>query len=284
MKSNSTPRIFKSRDFKSLIEKYPLNQSVRPPINPQEIANLIQDSVGGLGTDEEKFLEAIRAIGDLKALEIVNKIMNSSSKFSYKDVQSAISGELGFFDNKYKQEANSHLQRLKPFKESKPKIDPIITSIIERVKKHEGVKFQKYLDSKGIPTIGVGFNLKRKDADEKLKKIGANPIKIKKGTQKLTQKQIDDLLIMDLENSLGGVQRILGEAYTSIKSIDALGVLTEMVFNLGTTGVLKFDSFLKYFKVKQFPKAAKEMLKSNWARQVGQRAKNLATILQKIIS
>jgi hypothetical protein len=76
MKLNSTSRIFKFRDFKSLIEKYSFNESVRPPINPQEIANLIQDSVGGLGTDEEKFLEAIRAIGDLKALEIVNKIMN----------------------------------------------------------------------------------------------------------------------------------------------------------------------------------------------------------------
>lgn len=275
----NTPRIYNFEDFKFL---FVINESTTQPTNPTEIANSIQNSVGGLGTNEEKFLEAIRTIGDSKALEMVNKIMSSSSKFSYKDVESAITGELGFFDSKFKGEAQSHLQRLKRRESPKPKVDPIVVSIVDRVKKHEGVKFQMYLDSRGIPTIGVGFNLKRKDADEKLKKVGANPIKVKKGTQKLTQKQIDDLLILDLENALSGAQRILGPTFTSIKSIPALGVLTEMVFNLGTTGVLEFDSFLKYFKIKQFPKAAREMLKSRWARQVGQRAKNLAGILQKI--
>jgi len=280
MKFNSTHRIFKFGDFKSLIEKYSLNESVRPPINPQEIANLIQKSVGGLGTDEEKFLEAIRAIGDIKALESVNKIMSSSFKFSYRDVQSAINGEFELFDFKEKQEAKNHLTRLKQ-SEAKPKIDPVISSIIERVKKHEGVKFQRYLDSRGIPTVGVGFNLKRKDADEKLKKIGLNATKVKKGSQKLTPQQVENLLVLDLENALAGARRILGASSTTM-SVPALGVLTEMVFNLGTTGVLKFDSFLKYFKIKKFRKAASEMLKSRWARQVGERAKNLAEILKKL--
>jgi len=280
MKFNSTHRIFKFGDFKSLIEKYSLNESVRPPINPQEIANLIQKSVGGLGTDEEKFLEAIRAIGDIKALESVNKIMSSSFKFSYRDVQSAINGEFELFDFKEKQEAKNHLTRLKQ-SQAKPKIDPVISSIIERVKKHEGVKFQRYLDSRGIPTVGVGFNLKRKDADEKLKKIGLNATKVKKGSQKLTPQQVENLLVLDLENALAGARRILGPSSTNM-SVPALGVLTEMVFNLGTTGVLKFDSFLKYFKIKKFRKAASEMLKSRWARQVGERAKNLAEILKKL--
>lgn len=281
MKFNSTSRIFKFRNFKLLNERYSLNESVRPPINPQEIANLIQTSVGGLGTDEEKFLEAIRAIGDLKALESVNKIMSSSFKFSYRDVQSAISGEFELFDFKEKQEAKNHLSRLKQSETKKPKIDPVISSIIERVKKHEGVKFQRYLDSRGIPTVGVGFNLKRKDADEKLKKIGLNATKVKKGEQKMTPQQVENLLVLDLENALAGARRILGPSYTNM-SVPALGVLTEMVFNLGTTGVLKFDSFLKYFKIKKFRKAASEMLKSSWARQVGERAKNLAEILKKL--
>jgi len=280
MNSNS---IFPSRiyNFSIFIRENSLYESNTSPANVTEVANLIQDAVGGMGTDEEKFLKAVRAIGDLKALAQVNNIMASAPKFSYRDVQSAIEGELGFMDWKYKQEAESHLKRLKQ-PENPPQIDPIITSILDRVKKHEGVRFQKYVDSRGIPTVGVGFNLKRKDAGEKLKAIGANPIKVKNGSQKLTQKQIDALLITDLKNSLDGVKRILGPAYTSIRSIDALGVLTEMVFNLGTTGVLKFDDFLKYFKVKKFSAAAKEMLKSSWARQVKQRAKNLAEILSKI--
>ena len=268
------------KSFFEFVTETPLNEGQNHPKNPTEIANLIQTSVGGLGTDEEKFLEAIRAIGDLKALESVNKIMSSSFKFSYRDVQSAINGEFELFDFKEKQEAKNHLTRLKQ-SEAKPKIDPVISSIIERVKKHEGVKFQRYLDSRGIPTVGVGFNLKRKDADEKLKKIGLNATKVKKGSQKLTPQQVENLLVLDLENALAGARRILGASSTTM-SVPALGVLTEMVFNLGTTGVLKFDSFLKYFKIKKFRKAASEMLKSRWARQVGERAKNLAEILKKL--
>lgn len=274
----SNPGFVKS--FFEFVKETPLNEGQNHPKNPTEIANLIQTSVGGLGTDEEKFLEAIRAIGDLKALESVNKIMSSSFKFSYRDVQSAINGEFELFDFKEKQEAKNHLTRLKQ-PEAKTKIDPVISSIIERVKKHEGVKFQRYLDSRGIPTVGVGFNLKRKDADEKLKKIGLNATKVKKGAQKLTPQQVENLLVLDLENALAGARRILGPSSTNM-SVPALGVLTEMVFNLGTTGVLKFDSFLKYFKIKKFQKAASEMLKSNWAKQVGERAKNLAEILKKL--
>lgn len=268
------------KSFFLFIQETSLNEGQIQPKNPTEIANLIQTSVGGLGTDEKNLLVGIRSIGDLKALEMVNKIMLSSPKFSYRDVQSAITGELGLFDFKDKQEAQNHLKRLKQ-PEIKPKIDPVITSIIERVKKHEGIKFQRYLDSRGIPTVGVGFNLNRKDSDEKLKKIGLNSAKVKKGSQKLTPQQAENLLILDLENALAGARRILGPSATNM-SVPALGVLTEMVFNLGTTGVLKFDSFLKYFKIKKFKKAASEMLRSRWAKQVGERARNLAEILKKL--
>ena len=117
--------------------------------------------------------------------------------------------------------------------------------------------------------------------NEKLKKIGLNSAKVKKGSQKLTPQQAENLLILDLENALAGARRILGPSATNM-SVPALGVLTEMVFNLGTTGVLKFDSFLKYFKIKKFKRAASEMLRSRWAKQVGERARNLAEILKKL--
>ena len=67
------------------------------------------------------------------------------------------------------------------------------------MKKHEGVRSKKYIDSRGIPTVGVGFNLKRSDADQKLKSVGANPIKVKQGKQELTNNQIETLLVGDLK-------------------------------------------------------------------------------------
>lgn len=55
----------------------------------------------------------------------------------------------------------------------------------------------KYLDSEGIPTIGVGFNLTRKDADDQLKNCGVDADKledVKKGKERLTEEQMMKLL------------------------------------------------------------------------------------------
>src|SRR3990172_5316451 len=38
----------------------------------------------------------------------------------------------------------------------------------------EGKKSKAYLDSRGIPTIGIGFNLQRADARQLLKDVGAD--------------------------------------------------------------------------------------------------------------
>jgi GH24 family phage-related lysozyme (muramidase) len=52
-----------------------------------------------------------------------------------------------------------------------------------------------------------------------------------------------------------------------------------MAFNLGATGLAEFKNFLTAVKAKNYTAAAKEMLKSNWSKQVGGRAKTLATIV-----
>jgi len=261
-----------------------LNESVQASETTKFIAKEIQEAVGGLGTDEERFKNAILAIPNLKTLVKINEIFSLDPGYSYKTVGAAISGELGFLDNYYKKIILAAIEKIggKNYLDTiklptpPPPID-IIRSIIPRVKQHEGVKPKKYLDTKGIPTVGVGFNLKRSDADRKLKSVGANPIKVKQGKQALTPNQIETLLISDLKSSKKAADRIVGSLAQHPAGVQ--GVLVEMVFNLGENGLSKFKNFLAAVKAKKYKVAAKEMLNSDWSKQVGTRAKTLSTIV-----
>lgn len=53
-------------------------------------------------------------------------------------------------------------------------------------------------------------------------------------------------------------------------------VLIEMVFNLGYPRFSTFQKMIKAITVKDYDKAATEMLSSKWAVQVGRRANHLA--------
>src|SRR5690606_30269956 len=55
-------------------------------------------------------------------------------------------------------------------------------------------------------------------------------------------------------------------------------VLVNMRFNLGMAGLLTFKNTLAYMKAGDYEKAAKGMLDSKWATQVGARATRLATM------
>ena len=60
------------------------------------------------------------------------------------------------------------------------------------------------------------------------------------------------------------------------------GVLTEIIYQIGYTGVSKFKNTLKYMENGQWDLASNEMLNSKWAVQTPQRAKDLAKIIKNI--
>jgi lysozyme len=57
-------------------------------------------------------------------------------------------------------------------------------------------------------------------------------------------------------------------------------VLTDMCFNLGVAGLLQFHNTLEHIKNENYQAASIEMLKSLWAKQVGNRAIELSIILK----
>ena len=254
-----------------------------------QIAAQIQAASAGAGTDEAALTLAITSIPDVASLTKVNQILKAGhadpqKKWAYPSVGDAINGELGILDARYKNMIMTHVKNVKleqylnSFKSPPPPIDPIIASIKDRVIKHEDSRPSVYPDSEGIPTVGIGFNLTRPDAAAQLKKVGANFEKILAGKSSLTQEQINALFFTDLAQAKTSAQALVPNMQTLPPKVQ--GVLTEMAFNLGMPRLSGFKKFLSHIQNKDFLAASQEMINSKWAKQVGDRAKTLASIIK----
>lgn len=118
---------------------------------------------------------------------------------------------------------------------------------------HEGLRLKPYRCTADKLTIGFGRNLEDKG---------------------ITQEEAEYLL----SNDILAVQSVI---WKSIPAYDRLndarkGVLVNMAFNLGMNGLLKFKKMLSAIEYGHFTQASREMLDSNWANQVGNRAQELA--------
>jgi lysozyme len=252
--------------------------------NPTQIADAIQAAVGGAGTNEAALLSAIKQLRSADDIVKVNQVFKSNSKYSYKTLGQAIENELGAFDHTTKELAYSHIKKingeayLEKWDNSQASKLDLIGQILNRVIQHEGKKSKVYRDTKGIPTVGIGFNLNRADAAEKLSKVGASLANIKSGNSALSEPQIKALLIDDLGKAKADAQALIKNWQALPPSVQ--GVLVEMTFNLGKKGLSEFKNFLKHIENRQFDLAADEMLRSAWARQVGNRATTLSKIVK----
>ena len=122
--------------------------------------------------------------------------------------------------------------------------------------KHEGFRSKPYKDSVGVTTIGVGWNL---DANG------------------LPERMLWELLEVGIDNATGTLDGI----WAQWRNLDDVRqrVLVNMAFNLGPR-LGNFKKFLFALGQRDYKQAAKEMLDSTWARQVGPRAIELATEME----
>jgi lysozyme len=132
----------------------------------------------------------------------------------------------------------------------------VTKELIERVKKHEGFRSKPYKCSAGKLTIGYGRNLED---------VG------------ISKTEAEFLLKNDLYRAASQLGRLNINMYQLNRA--RKNVLIEMIFNLGLYGVLGFKRMLAALREKDYLKASKEMLDSKWAKQVGYRAKKLASIM-----
>jgi lysozyme len=141
-------------------------------------------------------------------------------------------------------------------------------ALVNSVAKHEGFRAHPYLDCCGRPwkdcgcpydkkgnlTIGFGRNL------------DANGI---------SKKEAAFLLQNDLDTAEAECRRAFAPWFGKLAESRAI-VLIEMAFNMGLKRLSGFGQSLKAIREGRYDDAAKHLLKSRWAEQVGQRAQTLA--------
>jgi len=126
------------------------------------------------------------------------------------------------------------------------------SSLRETLLRDEGLHLKPYRDSRGFLTIGVGRCLE---------------------TKGISMAEAEMLLDNDLREAFR-----VADHLPWITDLDEprRNVIYNMAFNLGVQGVLGFTKTLELVKQGRYVEAAAEMLRSEWAKQVGNRSERLA--------
>jgi len=130
-----------------------------------------------------------------------------------------------------------------------------MNQLIERIKRHEGLRLNPYKDTVGKLTIGYGRNL---------------------DDNGITQEEAEIMLIHDILIAANSASQF--PWYRKLDT-DRQGVIIEMIFNMGLPRVLGFKKMIKALSEDDYKEAAIQMMDSLWAHQVGNRAKTLSNIM-----
>jgi len=131
-----------------------------------------------------------------------------------------------------------------------------VQKLIENLKRHEGLRLKPYLCSEGKITIGFGRNLE---------------------DMGISEKEAEMLLMSDIQRCYEELN-----VFSWFHDLDQVRqeAMVNMLFNLGLPTFLEFKRTLKFMAEGAYSQAAEEMLDSKWARQVGDRATELAYIIE----
>jgi lysozyme len=131
-----------------------------------------------------------------------------------------------------------------------------VQKLIENLKRHEGLRLKPYLCSEGKITIGFGRNLE---------------------DMGISEKEAEMLLMSDIERCYEEL-----DVFSWFHDLDQVRqeAMVNMLFNLGLPTFLEFKRTLKFMAEGAYSQAAVEMLDSKWANQVGDRAKELAYMVE----
>ena len=147
-----------------------------------------------------------------------------------------------------------------------------------QLERHEGRRTEVYLDSVGVPTIGIGFNLVREDAKAKITALGLDYQRVLDGRQQLTEEQVSQLFQADVSAAIDDARELVPN-FADLGDVRQR-VLTDMSFNLGRRRLAGFRRMLAAVADGDFQRAADEMKDSKWYRQVKSRGVTLVEMMR----
>ena len=128
----------------------------------------------------------------------------------------------------------------------------------EREKLNEGHFPCVYNYPLGIPTVGVGFNLRKSGAKQRITSVGANYHRILKKRECLTDSQIRDLFDDDMAEAVHCAKSWLSSVWSQLGTTRQSAV-ADMAFNLGCSRLKQFKKMKAAIKSQDYTKAATEM-------------------------
>ena len=135
-------------------------------------------------------------------------------------------------------------------------------SLKEKIKIHEGFRDTVYRDTQGFKTIGYGHKIVHTD-------------KFVQG-KSYSKEELEELFDKDFE--INWISMIKFCDVNNLRNISdtAKEVLCEMIYQMGYSGVSKFQNMIKALQNRDYKLASTEMLDSRWAKQTPNRAKALS--------
>ena len=129
--------------------------------------------------------------------------------------------------------------------------------LIEQIKEHEGFRSRVYQCTEGYDTIGFGFAIKDLELTE-------------------------DICELILKEKLIKLYSRVDKQIPFFKQlpVEIQDVILNMCYQMGVSGVCKFKKMLAAMLLKDWTKAADEMIDSKWYRQTKNRALQLSEIVR----
>jgi lysozyme len=132
----------------------------------------------------------------------------------------------------------------------------MLETLEQMIERHEGYRATPYIDSVGVQTIGIGHNLHKP----------------------LTRAAVLQILRDDLADATN--ECLHAFPWMADLTEPRQRAVINMCFNLGLPRLQKFTKFLAAMELGNYDAAADEMLDSLWAKQVKNRAFELADLIR----
>jgi lysozyme len=145
-------------------------------------------------------------------------------------------------------------------------------ALVAQLVEDEGLRHQVYFDTEGVATIGIGYNLESNTANLSTAELGALR------QHGITTERAYSVLNQELEVCENEMDKAI--PWWHDLSAPRQRVLMNMCYNLGWPNLSGFHHTLAYLKAGDYEEAARQMLDSLWAKQVGSRALRLSNILK----
>lgn len=140
--------------------------------------------------------------------------------------------------------------------------DALYKALVQHlIKQGEGFREDQYKDTRGNRTIGYGFNV---DDPTIRRTVGPN-------TSRISREQADALLPHFITTAERDAQSYAGDSFSKL-SPERRAVLVDMAYNLGSSKLAGFKGMQRALLAGDYPGASREMVDSNYAKQVKGRA------------